>query len=352
MIAFGAFVVIMVALSFTPLVWSRTLVASAAWFDFGELFYEQCHDHLDNNGGGGIDLLDPLCAQVENTSPEALNQDVVTDMDTAVSITLTGTDPDAAGGFTSDLLYFTISVFPQHGTLSCSGECTDEPLTSATLTYTPEAGYTGTDEFDFTVSDGLLENDATISITVNPTQQEEGPGDEDPGDEETPPQEETPAPAPTNTGSSNGGGGGGGVVIGSGPLSIGFVNTNASSGQVLGTSTEAATDEDGLPAGCSAYLSGYLRMGEKNDAEQVKKLQTFLNKHLGADLPVTGVFGPMTFEAVKKFQVDQWEKVLKPWVVFGLASDRTPTGYVYKTTKHTINLLNCATLNEPAPQLP
>jgi hypothetical protein len=60
----------------------------------------------------------------------------------------------------------------------------------------------------------------------------------------------------------------------------------------------------------------------------------------------------MTYAAVKQFQVKHWENVLAPWVKFGLTSDHTATGYVFKTTKHTINLLNCASLNEPAPQLP
>jgi hypothetical protein len=119
---------------------------------------------------------------------------------------------------------------------------------------------------------------------------------------------------------------------------------------VLGTSTEAS-DSD-LPAGCSAYLDGYLRMGGNNNPEAVKKLQTFLNAHMNAGLPVTGVFGPMTFEAVKNFQVANWEKVLKPWVAYGLPSDHTPTGYVYKTTKHAINLISCSSINEPEPQLP
>jgi hypothetical protein len=159
--------------------------------------------------------------------------------------------------------------------------------------------------------------------------------------------------ASQGNGGGNGGGGGGGGVIVSGPLSIGFVttNTNTGGGFVLGTSTEAASSED-LPAGCTAYLGSYLKVGAHNDPVQVKKLQVFLNSQISAGLPVTGVFGPMTFKAVQDFQIMHWEKVLKPWVAFGLPTDHTPTGYVYKTTKHTINLLQCAALAEPEPQLP
>ncbi len=156
-------------------------------------------------------------------------------------------------------------------------------------------------------------------------------------------------PAPSSGGSSGtSDNNGGGTVLGL----IGSVFVNPSSGgQVLGTST-AATSTDDLPAGCSAYLGGYLRMGGKNNVEDVKKLQLFLNTHTDAGLPVSGVFGKMTFEAVKKFQLANWEKVLKPWVSLGLSTDHTATGYVYKTTKHAINLLSCSTYNAPEPQLP
>ena len=41
-----------------------------------------------------------------------------------------------------------------------------------------------------------------------------------------------------------------------------------------------------------------------------------------------------------------------PWLPFGLANDHTATGYVYKTTKYKINLIQCSTLNLPKPQLP
>ena len=134
----------------------------------------------------------------------------------------------------------------------------------------------------------------------------------------------------------------GGVVFG-GIFGIGSVNTNNAQGEVLGASTEPL---------CEALLTSYLRVGEQNDGEQVKKLQTFLNTHMDANLPVTGVFGPMTFEAVKKFQIKYASEVLAPWLPFGLANAETATGYVYKTTQFKINKLFCATLDIPAPQLP
>ena len=73
---------------------------------------------------------------------------------------------------------------------------------------------------------------------------------------------------------------------------------------------------------------------------------------LGLNIPLTGVYGPLTYEAVKQFQVKYWQEVLQPWVPFGLPNAQTPTGYVYKTTKRWINMLSCPALNLPVPQLP
>ncbi|MDE1924554.1 MAG: peptidoglycan-binding protein [Patescibacteria group bacterium] len=145
-----------------------------------------------------------------------------------------------------------------------------------------------------------------------------------------------------NTNNSTGGGGGGGTI--SGPLSPGFVN-----GLVLGTSTADTLDASST---CGAYLTDYLRMGRKNNPNQVKKLQAFLNQNISANLPVTGYFGPMTLAAVKQFQTKEWQEVLSPWVSYGLPSDHSATGYVYKTTLHRINSIMCETLAAPAPALP
>lgn len=118
-------------------------------------------------------------------------------------------------------------------------------------------------------------------------------------------------------------GGGGGII--SGPLSVGF---QSAGGVVLGTQTPA-------PA-CEMYLTDFLHIGRKNNPDQVKKLQQFLNDRMGAGLPVTGFFGPLTFAAVEKFQLKYIPDVLDPW-----ALDSHPTGYVYLTTRKKINELYC-----------
>ncbi len=126
--------------------------------------------------------------------------------------------------------------------------------------------------------------------------------------------------------------------------------TTPVTGEVLGVS--ASVNENETPS-CGAYLNDYLKIGTKNDKDQVRKLQKFLNTHMGASVPETGYFGSMTKQAVAKFQVKYRSEILTPWESLGKGKElENGTGYVFKTTKHWINILNCASLNEPAPVLP
>ncbi len=91
---------------------------------------------------------------VTNHPPVAYPQSVVTPEDTPRAIVLTGSDQNC------DLLTFTVTVNPTHGTLGGI---------APNLTYTPTANYYGPDAFTFVVSDGLATSEAaTISITVRP----------------------------------------------------------------------------------------------------------------------------------------------------------------------------------------
>ena len=86
-------------------------------------------------------------------APQANAQAVATDEDTPLAITLTGSDPEGAA------LSFNVTIAPQSGTLSG---------TAPNLTYTPDADFTGSDEFSFTVNDGAQDSPAAVvSITVN-----------------------------------------------------------------------------------------------------------------------------------------------------------------------------------------
>lgn len=151
-------------------------------------------------------------------------------------------------------------------------------------------------------------------------------------------------PPASGGGGNSGGGGGNGPIVGSlgGGGSIVPGGNGPIAGQVLGANTSNLPE---LPNGCSALLSSYMRMGKHNDSEDVKKLQQFLNKELGLDLPVTGFFGRDTDAGVRKFQLAHMPQILTPWGI----SDAT--GYVYKTTQRWINISSCQSLDIPMPEL-
>jgi hypothetical protein len=106
----------------------------------------------------GYGLVDAVAATgstpPSNSPPVADDQDVVTDQDTPVNITLTGSDLDG------DPLTFHVLTDPINGSLSG---------TAPYLTYTPDLGFSGTDSFTFKVNDDLLDSTAaTVSLTVTP----------------------------------------------------------------------------------------------------------------------------------------------------------------------------------------
>ena len=88
-------------------------------------------------------------------APTANSQNVTTNQDTPVNVTLTGSDPNNP----PRSLTYTVVANPTHGTLSG---------TAPNLTYTPTAGYFGADSFTFKVNNGVKDsNTATVGITVN-----------------------------------------------------------------------------------------------------------------------------------------------------------------------------------------
>lgn len=88
----------------------------------------------------------------DNHPPVAYEKAVITYEDTPVDITLTASDVDG------DSLTYTIVDSSSHGTLEG---------TAPDVTYTPDADYTGTDNFTFQVNDGQEDsNIATVTITI------------------------------------------------------------------------------------------------------------------------------------------------------------------------------------------
>jgi probable HAF family extracellular repeat protein len=89
-----------------------------------------------------------------NRPPTAQAAALTTPQDTPLAVTLGGSDPDG------DPLGFAVATGPSHGSLSG---------TPPNLTYTPNPGWSGTDSFSYTASDGTLSSAAaTVTITVTP----------------------------------------------------------------------------------------------------------------------------------------------------------------------------------------
>jgi hypothetical protein len=92
------------------------------------------------------------------SAPIADNKTVTTTVNTATTITLTGT-PRTTG----DVLQFTVVSPPQHGTATIS-----DVADSHIVTYKPDANFRGSDRFTYKATDrqGVDSNIATVDITV------------------------------------------------------------------------------------------------------------------------------------------------------------------------------------------
>jgi len=86
-------------------------------------------------------------------APQAADDSVTTDQDTAVTIDVLDNDSDVDG----DSLSVALVTQPFHGVVANND--TD-------VTYTPGAGYSGTDSFTYVVTDGVLTDTATVIVTV------------------------------------------------------------------------------------------------------------------------------------------------------------------------------------------
>lgn len=87
-----------------------------------------------------------------NSAPQAVGVSVSTEINTSATIELLGTDEDG------DALTYTINSNSLNGALSG---------VAPNLTYAPDTGYTGTDTFSYTVSDGeITSQSAAVIITV------------------------------------------------------------------------------------------------------------------------------------------------------------------------------------------
>lgn len=110
-------------------------------------------DSAGNSASAGFTIIDD---QVGNAPPVAQDVQLSTGEGEAIEIALPATDPDG------DPLTFAIEKEPGHGTLENfdAGE--------GTVTYVPEEGYSGNDDFEFSASDGSDDSKAKVSIEIAP----------------------------------------------------------------------------------------------------------------------------------------------------------------------------------------
>ncbi|WOO40974.1 Ig-like domain-containing protein [Rubellicoccus peritrichatus] len=91
-----------------------------------------------------------------NIAPVAVNDTAITDEDVAINIAVLANDSDADGG--PSALSISIVTTPTNGTAAIQG---------SEITYTPVAGYFGTDSFNYTITDGEDSATATVNVTIN-----------------------------------------------------------------------------------------------------------------------------------------------------------------------------------------
>ncbi|UMA66195.1 Ig-like domain-containing protein [Roseivivax marinus] len=106
----------------------------------------------DGNGGTDTSEVTVTVNGLED-DPEAVNDVAETVTDAPVIIDVLANDSDADG----DLLMVTGTTAPVSGSVAVNGD--------GTVTYTPDAGFVGTDTFDYTLSDGDGPT-ATATVTV------------------------------------------------------------------------------------------------------------------------------------------------------------------------------------------
>lgn len=234
----------------------------------------QCSDDADNDGDGKIDAADPGC----HTDHNPYN----------VSSYDANLDNEAAVGGTQ-----------------CSDEADND-------------------------SDGLIDSaDPGCHTDFNPANQDSF----DPtGSDESATAPSGGGPITPSGGTTpTGGGGGNGPSAGS----YGLVDGTAG-GMVLGAATATvATTTAATPLSCDTYLTAFIKSGQANDPQQVRRLQVVLHDFEGANIAVNGIYDDATLAAVHALQTKYASVILTPW---GIGKS---TGFVYLTTRKKVNEIYC-----------
>ena len=109
------------------------------------------------NTVGASEASDPVTATPVNTAPTAVDDATTTAEGTAVDIDVVANDTDLEG----DTLQVTSVTMPSNGTAVIKSD------SATTITYTPNAGFHGSDSFTYVASDGNGGTDTgTVTVTV------------------------------------------------------------------------------------------------------------------------------------------------------------------------------------------
>jgi immune inhibitor A len=109
----------------------------------------------DGRGGTDTAAVSITVTQAPNRPPNAVNDSVSTTRDVAVRINVVANDSDPDG----NSLFVSSAGDAPHGTTVDNGD--------GTITYTPDAGFTGTDSFSYAITDGHGGSDtAAVTVTV------------------------------------------------------------------------------------------------------------------------------------------------------------------------------------------
>ena len=128
----------------------------------GTYFIRLVTDGTTDNSNYSLEV--SSTADPVNNPPVAVNDTATTSENAAVTIPILNNDNDPNG----DLLQIVNFSTPVNGTVNRQNNGTPDP-TDDQLVYIPNSGFTGTDSFTYTISDGNGNTStATVDLTVNP----------------------------------------------------------------------------------------------------------------------------------------------------------------------------------------